>query len=321
MRNKKAQILWIILIILVIVLLFLIYLIYMNFPGDPESLNVDIEKTFEKTQNLSQTKVRQFYPDMKFNHNRISYKIDVNCDKDKRDNMINGIKELSNQVDILSFYEVSDDPDIEISCSREEKQTVQEDHFIAGEGGAREIIQTGRYNIISDGIIFLYDTQNVGSLDCEYPNIELHELMHVFGFDHSEDENSLMYPYLELCDQKLDDSIVKELKKLYSEENLADLYFEDVKAIKKGRYLDFNLTVKNSGSIDVYNANFSVIDDGELVESREIGDVRYGAGIIIEIQNFKLIHRNPKEIKYVIDKKDLIKEIDEENNIAKVSFE
>ena len=40
----------------------------------------------------------------------------------------------------------------------------------------------------------------------------------------------------------------------------------------------------------------------------------------VEIQNLKLIHKNPKEIQFVIDKDNLIKEIDEENNIAKTSF-
>jgi len=46
----------------------------------------------------------------------------------------------------------------------------------------------------------------------------------------------------------------------------------------------------------------------------------YGAGIFIEIQNLKLIRRNPREIRFVIDMYNDIPEIDEENNVAVITF-
>ena len=255
---------------------------------------------------------------MKFNHNKISYSFDDYCIDEEKNRMIKAFKEFSSKVPV-SFFE-KQAGDIEISCNEENRPDIGEKYFVAGEGGAKKIIQTGRYNVINDGIIFIYE-ENKKSFECDYPGVELHELMHVFGFDHSSDKNSLMYPYLESCDQRLDQSIIDTLKKLYSTENLADLYFEDVNAVKKGRYLDFNLTVRNSGDIDANNANFSILDDGSLVESKSLGDVKYGAGIFIEIKNFKLIHRNPKEISFVIDYEKKIKEIDESNNVADVKFE
>ena len=91
----------------------------------------------------------------------------------------------------------------------------------------REIVQTGRYNVITNGTVLLYKETN--AQNCDWANVELHELIHVFGFGHSNNSNSLMYPYLENCNQKLDDSIIKELTRLYSEENLADLYFDNNK--------------------------------------------------------------------------------------------
>ena len=301
--------------LILIALAVIIYFIYLNFPFGAEGLDLDIENLPE-LEGIGESE--QFYPNMKFNHNSISYKIDTACSDEKKERMIEAFNELSNKVGLISFYSVFENPDIEVSCSEYTKQ-IPGDYFIAGEGGAREIIQTGRYNIINDGIILLYGNPH-GFYKCDWANIELHELIHVFGFDHSTDKNSLMYPYLNSCDQRLDTSIINTLKDLYSEKNLPDLYFKDINVIKKGKYLDFNLTVKNSGAIDAKDVSFAVLDDGQLVKTFGLNDLIFGGGMRVEIQNLKLIHKNPKEIQFVIDKDDLIKEIDEENNIAKTGF-
>lgn len=301
--------------LILIALAVIIYFVYLNFPFGTESLDLDIENLPE-LEGIWES--GQFYPNMKFNHNSISYKIDSACSQEKRNRMISAFNELSSKVGLISFYSVFENPDIEVSCSEYTKQ-IPGDYFIAGEGGAKEIIQTGRYNIITNGIILLHGNPH-GFYKCDWANIELHELIHVFGFDHSADKNSLMYPYLNSCDQKLDASIINTLKDLYSEENLPDLYFKDINVVKKGKYLDFNLTVKNSGAIDAKDVSFAVLDDGQLVKTFGLNDLIFGGGMRVEIQNLKLIHKNPKEIQFVIDKDDLIKELDEENNIAKTDF-
>lgn len=319
MKNKKGLIFSLILILLMIlIIIFGLYYLYLNLPGNPESLNLSITPPKIIPENQEFSEVPQFYPNMKFNHNSISYNIDYACSNEKRNRMISAFNELASKVNIITFYEVSGDPDIDISCSQDKKESINKNYFIAGEGGAREIIQTIRYNIITNGTVLLYREKN--TLDCDWPNIELHELLHVFGFGHSNNSDSLMYPYVENCNQKIDDSIIKELIRLYSEENNADLYFENITAVKKARYLDFNLTIKNSGSISSENTSFSVLDDGKVVKIFDLGLITYGAGIAIEIKNLRLINRDSKEIKFIIDKNNLIKEIDEQNNIASVSF-
>ena len=255
---------------------------------------------------------------MKFNHNSISYNIDPACNNEKRQRMISAFNDLALKMNLINFQEIASNPDIEVSCSKDEKEAVNKDYFIAGEGGAKEIIQTGRYNVITNGVILLYREKNTE--ECNWANIELHELIHVFGFGHSNNSNSLMYPYLESCDQKLDDSIIKELRRLYSEENLADLYFENMSAVKKGRYLDFNLTIKNSGDINSEKTIFSVLEDGEVVKDFDLEEITYGAGIVIEIKNLRLISRSPDEIRFIIDRNNLIEEIDKKNNVAVVSL-
>jgi len=312
------------LLVLLSALFILIYILYMNIPGEVQQGNVQVGSS-STDEKLALSAVKQFYSNTKFNHNVILYEMDVNCDEQKKKRIMDAFGIVSEKVNKLTFKEsFNNGVDIVISCSEESKENIDEEHFIAGEGGAKEIVQTGKYNVINEGIIYLYESQDFKTAKCNYPDVELHELMHVFGFQHSEDKSSLMYPYLESCNQVLDDSIIDELNRLYSEENLADLFFEDVWTVKRGRYLDFNLTIKNSGVVNALDVHYSIIDDGELVETRkldeEVSDISYGAGIIISISNLRLLNRNSKEISFILDKRDDIKELDEDNNIAIARF-
>jgi hypothetical protein len=301
---------------LIMMIAFLFYYIYFNLPGKPESLNVDLKKEPPAEHQAPEGEVKQFFPNMKFNHNDISYWIDSNCNENKVNRVKQAFTILSEKVPALRFIEVASKPDIEVSCSYSSKYLEKEEFFIAGEGGAKAVIPTEQFHIITEGIILLHKNPH-NFKECEWPNIELHELIHVFGFNHSEDSNSLMYPFVESCEQELDSYIIERLNELYQMENLPDLYFEEVSASKRGVYLDFNITVKNAGLDTAYNASLSVLDEGMLVKTHELENITYGAGVVIEIENLKLHNRNSKEIQFVIDAFDNIHEIDKSNNIAK----
>jgi hypothetical protein len=304
--------------ILFTILIVLVYILYQDIPGNPEISRTTIDPITLETGNLSSA-VKQFHPNMKFNHNNISYKIDDRCDKKKKTRIMEAFDELQKRVGVISLYEISfGKPDIEVTCS-DEQFSIEKDYFIAGEGGAKEIIQTKRYNVIIEGIILLHSNPH-NFYECEWPNIELHELLHVFGFDHSEDEQSLMYPYLNSCSQKLDESIINNLKNLYSRENLPDLYFEEASAVKKGRYLDFNISIKNSGVIDAGNISISIVDGEDVVKDFKLNDIAFGAGINFYVTNLKLVSRDSDNIKIIIDSDNLIEEIDEGNNIVELDF-
>jgi len=317
--NFRGQaILNIILFLLLVAVLFIAgYLLYLNLPGEPQVLDAVIPSGVLEVSNLSSA-VWQFYPNMKFNHNHISYSIAPDCSNEKKDRILEAFDELKNKVGIINFYLDSNNPDIEVSCSEATKHSIEKDYFIAGEGGAKEIIQTGRYNVITQGVILLYGERK--GIKCDWPNVELHELLHVFGFDHSPDENSLMFQYLQSCSQKLDESIINILKELYSRENLPDLYFDNVAGIKRGRYLDFNITIKNSGTIDSKNVFLAVFDGEDRLDNFDLKSIAFGAGVSFSVQNLKLNSRDSNNIKLVIDSDNLIREIDEENNIAILKF-
>jgi hypothetical protein len=301
-------------IILLISLAIFLYLTYLNIPGEPEKLEFKTQQTTQE-----ETPTDQFFSYMKFNHNEISYTIDPLCNEEQNQRMNQAFNQISSEVPQLTFKKSQINTDIKISCSEQEKESLKEDFFIAGEGGAKEIIKSGKYNVITNGVILLFNGPK-NSKKCDWPNIEIHELMHVFGFNHSENPNSLMYPYLESCEQKLDLFIIKKLKELYSEENLPDLILEDIDAIKKGRYLDFNITIRNIGTIDAKDISFSILDESEVIETKEFEELKYGAGIFLMMENLKLIHKNPDEITFIINKDNTIKEIDSKNNIAKIKL-
>ncbi|MEK6914213.1 MAG: matrixin family metalloprotease [Nanoarchaeota archaeon] len=307
-----------IIIFLISLILILSYYIYINFPREPELLKIINNPSFEPVIN---SEVKQFYPNMKFNHNKISYFIDISCDEERKSKMGKAFVELSKKVSEITFYSNELNPDIEITCSKNNEVNIDKKHFVAGEGGAKEIIQTGNYNVITKGIILLYENTKIRSKNCDYPNIELHELLHVLGFDHSESKKSIMYTYIESCDQVLDNSIINQLKELYSKENLPDLYFENIEVTKKGIYLDFILTTKNSGSIKADNIILTIMDDDIIIHEKNLGDFDFGAGITLKTKDLKLERLNPDKINFILDKENKINELNEENNIIEIKLD
>ena len=316
-----SKALWIVVLIFAIIfgIGYLAYNYYTGFLVEPRIIDGPVLKP-PVLENTTGSAI-QFYPKMKFNHNKISYSIDPNCELTKKARMIDGFNELQELVPSISLYPVYTGlPDIEVSCDESIEGHPKEKYFIAGEGGAKGIIQTGRYNIITNGTILLHKRPK-NSLVCEWSNIELHELIHVFGFDHTDNPNSLMYPYLQDCNQGLDKEIIDLLNELYTEENLPDLYFEDAKLTKKSRYINFNLTIKNSGSILSPATKITILEDGKAINSGDLSrleSISFGGGIYIEIKNLKLFSGNPSKIEFVIDYENQIKEIDKENN--KIEF-
>lgn len=295
-----------------IVLFIIVYFLYMNIPGEAENLEVRIA---ERDGSVEIGEVKQFYSNMRFNHRTISYDIEDECSGEQVVRMIRAFDEIEKWVSALRFQEVEFGGDVEVICS-EEKVNVGsgKKYFIAGEGGAKEIIESGESYVIVEGIIYLFD--NKKSIKCDYPNVEVHEILHVLGFDHSDDKRSIMYPFLTSCSQKLDEGLIDELNRIYALPNLPDLLFEDFNAVKRGRYLDFNLTMKNFGVVDADNIVLTILDNGDVIDIREIESIGFGAGITLRTQNLRLKRRNPESIKFIIDIDDEIEELNEGNNEA-----
>lgn len=270
------------------------YYIYNSIPGDSKILKIaGYDPGVQGPVNASD-KVEQFYPNLRFNHNNISYFINSDCSNRKMQGVLNAFSILENETKIISFYSVYEsNADILIECTDKDNQKEQ-NVFIAGEGGPTKILNLSFYPVILSGKILLYNE----SL-CDYPVTELHELLHVFGFDHINDSKKIMFPYVD-CKQKLNPELISIIHDLYSIKPLAELYFTNVSAIKTGIYLNFSLEIKNDGMINAKNVALEVYSESNKVDSFDLRDIDFGSGKQFEVSNLKLPSRNTNNIEFRI---------------------
>lgn len=84
--------------------------------------------------------------------------------------------------------------------------------------GFDEKIREGetKYNVrnsrIRNAEINLFENLNCG----DWPDVEIHETLHLFGYEHLNNTESIMNPYSEKCDlKKIDEWIIKDLIESY----------------------------------------------------------------------------------------------------------
>ncbi len=289
------------LVIIIILLLIFIFLFIIPFGEETELIAIN-----EQEQNpLNYTYKMQFYPNMRYPDSLISYQISDECNEKKTEQMKRAFQILEEQT-FLQFTEKTNNPEIEISCS--EKDIAKKGYFIAGEGGPNTIINTSLYNVILNGTILLYKESS-----CREPILQLHELLHALGFDHSENKNSVMYP-IQNCKQQLTQEIIDEINRLYSIPSKPDLIFTKIIATKRGRYINFNISVKNIGLKTAENADINVYTDEKQVWNYDLGELLIGVKKEISVKSVTA-SRNFEELKFIIDEENKISELNEKNNI------
>ena len=301
----------IIAVILVLIMIFFsLIFVYQNVPREPVALKMGnvVPVTIEL---IGYGAVPVFSERLRFNHNIISYFIEGECDGVRREAMVEAFALFANKMRIVSFYEVSADADINVGCS-DNYISLGENLFAAGEGGPSIIINTSNFKTIEEGKISLYDDPR-----CDYPVVELHELGHVFGFDHSSDPKNIMYNTSN-CNQRISKDMVKLINDLYSIEPLADASLNNIKAVKRGKYMDFNITVLNDGMLEIDDIALTIVVDGENIEVMELGEIGIGYGRTLRAENVKLPSMNVDKIKFVVDKDNVVRELNEENNVVEM---
>ncbi len=255
-ENKKSW-LKILLSTMILLLIFSLLFFYWFIPTKTFSfLPVEQSDNFS----LSGSTQMQFYPNLRFPDTTISYKI-TDCNLQRTSDMKLAFEFISNLTSLV-FYPVYSEEEISVSC--QEKQEYNKGLWIAGEGGPTNITKAGAFNIITHGqILLLKDSQ------CTHPNIAIHELLHVLGFDHSDNKNNLMYNVTS-CDQTIGKEIVNLINQLYSIEPLPDLTIENASATINGKYLDANISIRNQGFKDSGNFKLLIYADEKLIKELEV---------------------------------------------------
>jgi hypothetical protein len=282
--NKSGGILAVLnffLIFVIIILLgFLGYLIYLNFPRATEEFAVQYQNNLSIDKNIP-SNIQQFEEGMRFNHNELTYFI-LDCSENKINKLKEAFSIIESGTGIITFRETTsqENADIDVGCS-ERAFEEEKNSFVAGEGGPTKWLNLSLYPVILKGKIILYRDS-----ECNYPVVELHELLHVFGFEHVSDESKLMYPYVD-CKQKIDEETLSIIKRLYSIEPKAELYFQNVSVYKTGIYLNFSAKVINGGLIDARNVSLEIYSDGEKIDEFSLKDIEVGSSQILNVGNMK----------------------------------
>ena len=251
----------------------------------------------------------QFYPNMRYPDKSISYTIEDACSEKKKDDVVMAFGILQEKT-VLSFYQ-SGNGMIRILCSNIAPKPEDEGHFVAGEGGPTEIINTTLYSVILSGKISLYRNEK-----CPTPNVAIHEILHAFGFDHNNNESSIMYPVTD-CSQELDDYIVGEIERLYSADSLPDLLVSKVEANRTGRYLNFEIIVGNYGLKDSVGSSLIISANEENIKEIDLGKVPIGTRKILNVQNLRL-PRDSQTVLFQVNTNE--EELSKENNVAKLDL-
>ena len=302
-------------LIIAIFLLILItttsFFLYENLPGTPQNLKIEYQQELPKTINAS-SEVKQFIQNMRFNHNDLSYSFNNSCSQEQKQRIEQAFSIINKKTVSISFYETSKNPDINIICS-EDLIEKQENIFLAGEGGPTQFINNTIYPLISKGMILLYK-QKDNSEKCDEPLVEIHELLHVLGFEHLNDSSSVMYPYL-ACNQKLNQEFIIYLINLYAIEPKAELFFRNITAVKSGRYLNFEVSAENKGIINAKNISLEILAP-QSVKVFDFGEIEPGSYKKLTVENLKLPSRSTDEVIFLI--KSNTKEYYSDNNILKM---
>lgn len=293
------------------------YFLYLNFPTSPvqlvdmdgnsggQLLDIDLNKNFSQSQ--------QFYPNMRFKDNLIRYYIEPSCGQGKKEQVMDAF-DIVTEKTVLSFKSGDkENSEIFVTCSELAPDPDIEGHFIAGEGGPTKVINTSLYSVILEGKISLFRPEK-----CEMPNIAIHEILHVLGFDHNEDPGSILYPTLD-CDQKIDSYFVERINKIYSVSSAAELEVSEVEATKLGPYLNFEARVINQGLQDVDSASLKIYANDKFIKSFELNEIEIGTTKILTVENLK-ISRFTDEVKFVVDEENKVIEIFEDNNEKVLGF-
>jgi hypothetical protein len=285
----------------------LILVLTLNFYWIIPPQQIEFKEVFEKKSpefnlNNESNNSMMFYENMRFPSNEISYSISENCSIKKKSDAREALMVLEN-LTVLDFYP-SDEGEITISC--QDKNIVEEGVFIAGEGGPTEIIQSGKYNIVYSGHVLL-----IRDSDCADPQIAIHELLHVLGFNHSENKRNIMYPYSK-CSQVIGKEIPSKINELYKDPSLPDLTFSEVNATINSRFMDFNLTIRNIGISESEEGVLRVYVDGKETKDYKIRSLKPGTGMKLWSSNVFVKDFNVEEIEFEIVSE--FEELDKENN-------
>ncbi|MBR9705895.1 hypothetical protein GOV14_02560 [Candidatus Pacearchaeota archaeon] len=146
---------------------------------------------------------------MHWGHMPLSYNL-INCTSVQVERLTEAMNYITNAThSVINFFESeSENLDLEFLCSREQKDR----GFVAGEAELNYYLET---NLYAPSTVYIYYAQHcVG----RRPTIEIHEILHALGLDHSENDDwdNILNPYTTRCDAEISGEDIKYLLEIYA---------------------------------------------------------------------------------------------------------
>ena len=212
------------------------------------------------------TRDLQYAPNMRYASPDISYRIS-NCPGEKVLDIKRALEIISGKT-ILSFAAIESEEDLLISCTPSIfNDNPREDGSARLGKGSPEYILGEKFHVITHGDVYLKR-----SFACDEPLVEIHEILHAFGYDHSSNKQHIMYPRAR-CGQMINSEITDDINNIYAIPSLPDLSIGNA-TLKKGRNNDSILTfkMKNLGLVKSKKALLVIydIDNQKMLDEYEV---------------------------------------------------
>lgn len=178
---------------------------------DKYEMEVEVEKEEIKKDYFSNT------DRLHFGEMPVTFGFKTECRQRIEDSMRLAFQSIENETEgIVYFEEVSNNPAISIFCAESERDR---DSYTRALGSATCILDNDNPNLIIGGEIYIYGQGWVCGTG--YPAVEVHEILHVFGFLHNPSPRSIMYrfssDYSQGCTiDSIDDVYIDCLRNIYS---------------------------------------------------------------------------------------------------------
>lgn len=297
-RNAWRNLLTTVLILIIIILLAFYWLLPFNMVSFTTYTNHDNFSSINLKEDM------QFFPNMRYIDSNISYKIN-NCTIKKRNDMLRAFDILEN-LTILSFYPVNNSEEISVFCQEQGK--IDKVLFIAGEGGPTNVTFMNNRVLIKNAEILL-----IKESKCANPNIALHELLHTFGFRHSNNPNNIMFN-ITSCEEHIGDQIPFFINELYSIPNKPDLFFSNISAEIDDEYLNTQFVIENSGFNFSEESRIDIYANEEVVFNYDLSPLFIGDGMHISVDKIRIPRQEITHLKYNIVAP--FSELDKDNNLV-----
>jgi hypothetical protein len=204
--KKEWKIFWTIAgIFLIIMIILVISSFYLVSKKDNQEINYNFNNSSQNNKGY-----------LHYSHTNITFSFnnEETCGNIEPIRVRRAFVEIQNQTNnLLNFREINETADIIINCSKFVPLGEEPGYIISGYGG-----YNSNGNIITQGYIYFYNCMKYSyAPGCSnYPDVEIHEILHSFGITHSNNTKSIMYPIASHCIYEIDNETLNKLKEIYS---------------------------------------------------------------------------------------------------------